>query len=185
MSKKKGGPVWLATFADLMSLLMALFVLLFSMANVDVTKYKAVVDSFNETLGNGDELTPEQVGFFKTTDLSMIQPSDMNLIQMPDVSDIKEEALDKALKEQMLELKNRLTQRFQIGSNDNPIGISYNSKLNQIKMIFPEQIAFESGSAELKPKFQKILEQFYEFQNEPVSIQVVGHTDHLPIRSFR
>jgi len=188
MAKKAaGGPAWLATFADLMSLLMALFVLLFSMASVDVTKYKAAVESLNEALGNGDELTPEQESFFQTKDLTNVMPSEDTLVEEPDVSDQKEdkEKLEEALRNQMEELKKRLEKSFQIGRNDNPIGISYNRATNQIRMIFPEQIAFESGRADLKYRFSVLLSRFYEFKNEDVAIQVVGHTDNRPIRSVR
>jgi chemotaxis protein MotB len=48
-----------------MSLLMAFFVLLYAMSSIDVPKYKAVVESLTEALGNGSELTPEQEQFFQ------------------------------------------------------------------------------------------------------------------------
>lgn len=179
---KKGGASWLATFADLMSLLMALFVLLFSMANVDITKYKAVVESFNETLGNGDELTPEQVSFFQTAQIDDLPVNDIDLTSK---TNAVEQQAQQILRERMEKLKERLERSFQIGRSDNPIGISYNAMTNQIKMVFPEQIAFETGSADLKLRFNQLLKRFYEFKNEKVAIQVVGHTDNRPIYSER
>ncbi|MDX1353347.1 MAG: flagellar motor protein MotB, partial [Thiomicrorhabdus sp.] len=68
--KSRGGPAWLATFADLMSLLMALFVLLYAMSTTEIPKYKAVVESLTEALGNGSELSPEQEQFFQSLQLS-------------------------------------------------------------------------------------------------------------------
>ena len=179
MSKRAGGPAWLATFADLMSLLMALFVLLYSLANVDITKYRAVVESFNETLGNGDELTPEQTSYFKSTAALQISNLDPEAVSQDEAQDMAEAAS----RLQMKKLMEKLEQSFSIGRNNNPIGISYNEVSNQIKMIFPEQIAFESGSADLKGRFVNLLARFYEFKNEKVAIQVVGHTDSQPIYS--
>ena len=55
MAKKKeeapppGSPAWMATFSDLMNLLLCFFVLLFSMSSVDAAKYQEVVNSFAET----------------------------------------------------------------------------------------------------------------------------------------
>ena len=46
-----GAPAWLATFADMMSLLMCFFVLLLSMASMDVQKFKHVADSLKEAFG--------------------------------------------------------------------------------------------------------------------------------------
>ncbi|MBC87072.1 MAG: hypothetical protein CL677_07810 [Bdellovibrionaceae bacterium] len=52
--KDKGGggaPGWLATFADLMSLLLTFFILLLSFAEMDVTKYKRAIGSIRQAFG--------------------------------------------------------------------------------------------------------------------------------------
>ena len=53
MSRKKkeeeqapGSPAWMATFSDLMNLLLCFFVLLFSMSEIDVDKWQQVAMSF-------------------------------------------------------------------------------------------------------------------------------------------
>ena len=46
--KEEGLPIWMATFADMMTLLFAFFVLLFSMATIDPVKVSAMEDSMNE-----------------------------------------------------------------------------------------------------------------------------------------
>ena len=55
MSRKKkeeeqapGSPAWMATFSDLMNLLLCFFVLLFSMSEIDVDKWQQVAMSFSE-----------------------------------------------------------------------------------------------------------------------------------------
>ena len=53
MAKKKedpppaGSPAWMATFSDLMNLLLCFFVMLFSMSTMDEAKLKEVVASMN------------------------------------------------------------------------------------------------------------------------------------------
>ena len=42
---EEGAPAWMATFADLMSLLMCFFVLLLSFSEIDLEKYKQVAGS--------------------------------------------------------------------------------------------------------------------------------------------
>ena len=56
MAKKKkedapapGSPAWMATFSDLMNLLLCFFVLLFSMSSVDQGKAEALVQSLANT----------------------------------------------------------------------------------------------------------------------------------------
>lgn len=54
MSDKKestGAPAWMATFADLMSLLMCFFVLLLAFSEMDLQKYKQVAGSMREAFG--------------------------------------------------------------------------------------------------------------------------------------
>lgn len=44
-----GSPAWMATFSDLMNLLLCFFVLLFSMSSVDASKWEQVVASFQSS----------------------------------------------------------------------------------------------------------------------------------------
>ena len=52
-----GAPAWLATFADLMSLLMCFFVLLLSFSEMDIQKFKQVAGSMDKAFGI-QRLTP-------------------------------------------------------------------------------------------------------------------------------
>ena len=45
---EEGLPIWMATFADMMTLLFAFFVLLFSMSTIDPVKVSAMEDAMNE-----------------------------------------------------------------------------------------------------------------------------------------
>lgn len=47
----KGSPAWMATFADLMSLLMCFFVLLLSFSEMDVVKFKQIAGSMQYAFG--------------------------------------------------------------------------------------------------------------------------------------
>ncbi len=47
----EGAPAWLATFADLMSLLMCFFVLLLSFSEMDVLKFKQIAGSMKYAFG--------------------------------------------------------------------------------------------------------------------------------------
>lgn len=51
-----GGAGWLATFADLMSLLMCFFVLLLSFSEMDLEKYKQIAGSMKEAFGVQNEV---------------------------------------------------------------------------------------------------------------------------------
>ena len=48
---KSGAPAWMATFADMATLLMAFFVLILSFAQMNVPKFKEVAGSMNDSMG--------------------------------------------------------------------------------------------------------------------------------------
>ena len=56
-----GLPAWLATFADLMSLLMCFFVLLLSFSEMDVMKYKQVAGSMSEAFGVQNQIKVKDI----------------------------------------------------------------------------------------------------------------------------
>ena len=49
--EKENGERWLLTYADLITLLLAFFVIMFSMSNLDKEKYKAVIQSLGNVFG--------------------------------------------------------------------------------------------------------------------------------------
>ncbi|WP_339338630.1 flagellar motor protein MotB [uncultured Oceanicoccus sp.] len=51
-----GAPVWMATFADLMSLLMCFFVLLLSFSEIDAMKFKRLAGSMSQAFGVQNKL---------------------------------------------------------------------------------------------------------------------------------
>src|SRR6478735_1685094 len=44
---------WVIPYADLLTLLMAMFIALFAMSTVDISKFKSLAIGFNEALGGG------------------------------------------------------------------------------------------------------------------------------------
>jgi len=176
--KAKPCPAWLATFADLMSLLMALFVLLYAMSSTDVPKYKAVVESLTETLGNGSELTPEQEQFFQS--LLLAKDSESETTEPP-----QPEVVEKTVVESLKPLFDSLVDTYSEAGQNKEIKITYDEVTNQIRLVFPEQIAFDPGRADLKPRFVELLRQFFMFKDEKVAVQVIGHTDSRPISGGR
>ncbi|PVZ71503.1 flagellar motor protein MotB [Pelagibaculum spongiae] len=59
--KDAGGGGWLATFADLMSLLMCFFILLLSFSEMDVLKYKQLAGSMRNAFGVQSEIEVKQI----------------------------------------------------------------------------------------------------------------------------
>jgi len=157
---------------------MAFFVLLYAMSSTDIPKYKAVVESLTEELGNGSELTPEQEQFFQ----SLQQASEKEQEQEPSPKSITPQ---QTTIQDLKPLYESLIETYSEAGKNSEIKIDYDDASNQISLIFPEQIAFDPGRADLKSRFVELLRKFFAFRDEKVALQVIGHTDSRPISGGR
>ncbi|OZG71970.1 flagellar motor protein MotB [Hahella sp. CCB-MM4] len=107
-----GLPAWMATFADLMSLLMCFFVLLLSFSEMDVLKFKRLAGSMREAFGvqnvinvtaipKGTSVIAQEFSPGKP-DPSPIQTvmQQTTITDLPNLEQICDEEVEKALKEE-------------------------------------------------------------------------------------
>jgi len=164
MPKKQAGSSWLMTFADLMSLLMAVFVLLFAMSTLEIPKYRSAVESLREAL-DGSPLSADQLLFFDSVEQQeLLQKEGVPVVNIG-----------------LEPLYEKLIKRFPDGQQGASINVEYNQVDDEIKVTFPEEIAFDPGRADLKPEFSDLLLNFDGFYREDVLVRAMGHTDKLPV----
>ncbi|MBO9506244.1 MULTISPECIES: OmpA family protein [Thalassospira] len=190
MAKKPaaGAPAWMATFADLMSLLLVLFVLLLTFAEMDVIKYKQIAGSVKAAFGfsKQDELAGvvELDGSILGKALKQPTPdtprvvSNIPPVETPEV-EIKE-GDSKAEKAEALE-ETLETVLDKMGMADE-IGVE--RKDGDVIVRFPNEIAFPSGSSGMTPEFAAILNRLVPVINQTEGQVIVsGHTDNIPVSS--
>ncbi len=147
---------WLLTYADMITLLLAFFVLLYAISKVDAKKYQAVVLSLRGAFG---QLAPSPV--------SKGGAGGEQLLPKPDPVFAIVEQLRLALGEELRAGK------FQIEWG--PDGIV---------MRFQDSVIFERGKADLQPQARQILDKVAAVIGPlPNPLEAEGHTDTLPIRS--
>ena len=91
---KPGLPPWMATFADLMALLMCFFVLLLSFSEMDVQKYKLVAGSMANAFGVQREVVVQSIPAGTTLIAEEFssgrpQPTDENVVQQQTVENME------------------------------------------------------------------------------------------------
>lgn len=86
---EEGLPIWMATFADMMTLLFAFFVLLFSMATIDPVKVSAMQDAMIE---NTDALTAGSSGGAAQQKMMSVNQIKENLEEIIDSLDLGDDA---------------------------------------------------------------------------------------------
>ncbi len=210
---EEGLPPWLATFADLMSLLMCFFVLLLSFAEMDVLKYKQVAGAMKMAFGvqrdvkateipkgtsviaeqyspgKPVEVTPLEIMREKTTDDTKTNldftdsPTKNN--QSMDPAEAVEQAQQQAQQEAQEEAE-ELQEELASAIGDGLLEVdAFNDR---VLIRIRERGSFGSGKAELKKDFLPILKLIADVLNQRDGHFIVaGHTDDIPIetRQFR
>ena len=210
---KPGAPLWMATFADLMSLLVCFFVLIISMSEIDVIRYKKVAGSMKDAFGVQQDIVTYDIP--KGTSIIALEfspgkpePTIKKVIQQDTVDptrpslkignpdnpiEVQHETLQKLLEEEEERQEQRqqteadaavLTELLEEEINEGKIDVETDGPTIIIKIR--ERGSFTSGSADLDPGFLPTLDTIGTALGEiSGEIVVEGHTDNIPINSVK
>ncbi|ONH88658.1 MULTISPECIES: OmpA family protein [unclassified Thalassospira] len=188
MAKKPaaGAPAWMATFADLMSLLLVLFVLLLTFAEMDVIRYKQIAGSVKAAFGfsQQDQLAGviELDGSIVGKSLKAPTPDTPRVVsEIPPVETPQVESKETDTKEQKAEaLEETLSSVLDNMGLQDQVGLERID--GEVVMRFPNELAFPSGSSGMTDEFAAILNRVAPVINQTEGeIKVAGHTDNVPV----
>ncbi len=190
----KGSPAWMATFSDLMNLLLCFFVLLFSMSTVDADKFQQVIASLQSSvsilpaggtsIGEGEMISAgvRQLEFMDSYYNEIANSAAQDSEDQTDGKDSVQEAYEKeglAESEKMAEEIQNALNASELGSK---VDVDFNAEYVQLNLN--GAILFDSGHADLVSgaipivdKIGKVLEKY-----DANVIEIEGHTDNVPIR---
>ncbi len=150
---------WLLTYADLITLLLGLFVILYAMSKIDSDRYTKMVSAFGGVFG-------------KTEQSELVQNIYSLNSNLPDPKVEKFALIDK--------INGSLSDAVRSGM----VSVSENERGITIHVL--EKLLFESGSDELKTSSLNVLDMIAgELKKIPNDIRVEGHTDNVPIQTMR
>ena len=206
----EGIPAWVMTFADLMSLLLAFFVLLFSFSSMDKAIYKEVAGSMKDAFGVQREIkvtdSPRGINIVaREFSPGVVQPTILNEVRQITTNDSKkrpvfkdpsakgkdDEKKEDSLNQEDLEIIKKIQKDSEklreVVENEISVGlVDIKVTAKRIILMVREKGSFASGSATIIRPFKKIAgklgEVFSDFEGE---IIVSGHTDNIPIRTSR
>ncbi len=188
---------WVIPYADLLTLLMAMFIALFAMSTVDVTKFKAFAIGFNEALGGGKldagvggtaNATSTQVGSGSgngpLSGGSLIPQSNVtNGAQLQKLLD----ALASSKTQQSVQRQTLDDVQKKITDAAGKLGLGADVRTKQLNnglqvTLLTDQVLFQSGRAALQPQGLQLLGVIGEvLQSIDNTIQINGFTDNVPI----
>lgn len=202
---KGGAPEWMATFSDLMNLLLCFFVMLFAMSNMDEQKLHELVAAMNNTvsifdagstaigdgilISNGMSQLNELDQYINSTGKSAeSETQSENMEKYEDIPDnVTAEQLQEALEAIQTQDNEEKAEEVDEALEESGVGdqvdVSFTAQYVQLTMN--GALLFESGSAQLKDDAKTVLDRVgvvLEHYSRG-TVEIEGHTDNVPIRN--
>ena len=154
---KKGAPMWMATFSDLVTLLLTFFVLLLAMANFDDSaKVDAVLLSIREALGG------------EGIDQALLEEALSNASNMPKPDQNEESASEP--------IEARLREAMSEHISDDLMRMVHNEQ--EVRIRLDERVFFAPGSAVLHPSAYAVLADVGSvLADTDLGVRVEGYAD--------
>jgi chemotaxis protein MotB len=202
---------WLLTYADMITLLMALFMVLFSISSVNVSKYQTLQQSLKAAfsgsilpggraiLQSGSQSTSAhtpataEVPSLVPLNPTMASKANHSLNSKPAASAMSSKQLEAALNSMSAALKEQaslaaLKQKLDAYSKAHGLAHEVQTVIDRrglVVRVLTDQLLFVSGQAALEPAGLPLLNEVAQLLNVDQShpITVEGHTDNVPISS--
>lgn len=174
---------WLMTYADLITLLLAFFVIMYAMSKIDSAKVEKITRQLHGEFNAKDVVEAEvsselgegvlKIGQLKMVAQRLESPSFGHLRHRVNIGPATNIPVSSGFDN--------------VGSADsaqNPISVELNERGLIIHVV--ESALFSPGRAELQPGAVELLDQIAtEIRELPNQIRVEGHTDSIPISNVR
>jgi chemotaxis protein MotB len=158
---------WLLTYADLITLLMVFFVVMYAMSNLDKKKYETMSASLRQAFnveGSANDLIANQSG-----DMKMPVPQSFDTRALEDTE--FQRIIDRIKSTSTVEEMNSMI--FIIDERG-------------LVISFLDTLLFDLGRADLRPNALSVIDRFAtSVQGTMKIIRVEGHTDDLPIATLQ
>ncbi|WP_394925077.1 flagellar motor protein MotB [uncultured Robinsoniella sp.] len=163
-----GGQEWLNTYADMITLVLTFFVLLYSISNVNISKLEKVAEAMQKKLG-----------IEATIDISEVDPN----LKVPAISEDKSKNPDQVTAETeslTSRTMEQLTNEIKATITDNNVDASVVKEDDVVYIRFKNDLLFDPDSAVLRESSINLIAQlgnsFKKAENEILAIYINGHT---------
>lgn len=165
---------WLLPYSDLLTLLAALFIVLFAMSEIDSQKYEELTQVFKSEFSSNEGIPGESGSLIDSLD----EKNEM------DKEEIDEEESKKAMELTDLQaLQGKINDYIDKNNWSDVLGTKLTGEGLLITIL--NDISFDSGSAKVNKKGKKIAKEMSTllYTDPPRQIVVSGHTDDRPIHN--
>ncbi|MDA8162439.1 MAG: OmpA family protein [Desulfobacteraceae bacterium] len=154
-SKKKGTPIWVLSFSDMMTLLLGFFILLLSFSSMDLARYKEISGSLKRTFGAQKEKEPARGRPVQHGNADKLRTD----FVMGKIKSILGPGLAKS-------------------------GLEAEVVKDKVILRMKDDITFDLGQARIKDDIKPLLAKVRQvIESVPDDVRIIGYTDDLPIKS--
>lgn len=202
-----GAPAWMATYGDMVTLLLCFFVLLFSMSTINQEKFQKIMEYFTgqgeymtDFMPGGEAMTGGEMIINGTVQLENIDAvinggeNALNTYEYTDEAEVLEEMSESERDElKRLKMAKAIAEKIQNEIQEDVDGSTINAEIevsytpNYVKLTLRGEYLFDSGLAVLKEDaidaIKVISKIIKDSQYNTYDIQVEGHTDNRPINN--
>jgi chemotaxis protein MotB len=176
---------WLIPYADLLTLLLALFIVLFASSQIDQKKLEQMSTSFNIAFSGQTFVHDKQNSVQQINPVPQIQPPSINMPNfnvVPAAAPIDERAFLRETQE-LLEVKRKLD-AF-IAEHGLESYLSTHLTEEGLMIRIKETALFPSGSSAINPTGRLLAEQIAKMLvTLTQQVTISGHTDNVPINTI-
>ncbi|MFL5963108.1 MAG: flagellar motor protein MotB [Gaiellaceae bacterium] len=185
---------WLLTYSDMITLLMALFIILWSVSSVNTSKFKDLATSLHSAFsgrivpGNTSILSGQTAPFSQAgTPVQQINPGSAAGFSPTDIRGQIATSISNAAARQEAESLRKIQQQIETYAQQHGIAFSIRTKINErglVIRVLTDQVLFGSGQATLKPAATPLLTEIVHLldgRRIDNAIRVEGNTDSVPI----
>ena len=175
---------WLLTYADMITLLMVLFIVLFAIGQTDLKKFELLRTSLNNSLGGQSKVFSGGTGVLES------QPSVAAFLSNPGLVAAATQALDEknkaaAIKAAEAAALTRASQAIEAALAAHGLTDAVSFRIEPrglVVTVVTDRVLFDVGSAVLRSEGQIVLDAIAPvLRNLPNDISIDGHTDNQPI----
>lgn len=160
---------WLLPYSDMLTLLLALFIVMFAMGQTDKAKLQAMSKAFNVIFNGGT---------------AMMEKDGNSIIPMDSSSEGSGKSDAEVEQDKMTEIKKMIEQEIGKEGYTDKVKVELNDE--GLDISIEDVVLFNSGDAEVlqnvTPLLSKISGMLNGLSNQ---IKIVGHTDNIPISNSK
>lgn len=170
---------WLLPYSDLLTLLVALFIVLFASSSIDSQKFQSLSNAFNAELRGGTGVLefPSPVPKVPTGNTDEEEEEESSETEPA----LTEEQLTEH--ERVKEIQERINAYVAENGLENQLETSLT--VEGLSITIRDNVLFEPGSADVRPEDRVIANEISRLleMDVPRSIVVSGHTDNVPMKN--